>query len=245
MDKGKISAVVSIVLSALIAIAAVFGYNILVVQPQFAELEAGAFVGPVAESRAVTDGYVESFWVDKEFTSAGLTTLSGALQGANALVFEGATANAYETTFAITDPTADRTITFPNSAGTVALNPAAGTWEFEGTTANDYETTLAVTDPTADRTVTIGDDTGSVMLTSTPGVFVYGTNVVTGTLSLSHGLTTPQTVFCTLLNDPVANAAHCSATIAGSTVTLKTWKSDGTTAGSVGTLVSWQVAGQQ
>ena len=31
------------------------------------------------------------------------------------LVFEGATADAFETTFAITDPTADRTITFPDA----------------------------------------------------------------------------------------------------------------------------------
>ena len=35
------------------------------------------------------------------------------------LVFEGATANAHETTFAFTDPTADRTITFPDSSFTV------------------------------------------------------------------------------------------------------------------------------
>jgi hypothetical protein len=37
------------------------------------------------------------------------------------IIFEGATADAYETTLAITDPTADRTITFPNATGTVAL----------------------------------------------------------------------------------------------------------------------------
>jgi hypothetical protein len=35
--------------------------------------------------------------------------------------FEGATANDYETTLAVTDPTADRTITLPNATGTVAL----------------------------------------------------------------------------------------------------------------------------
>ena len=35
------------------------------------------------------------------------------------LVFEGATADAFETTFAITDPTADRTITFPDASFTV------------------------------------------------------------------------------------------------------------------------------
>ena len=35
------------------------------------------------------------------------------------LKFEGATSNAYETTIAITDPTADRTITLPDDSGTV------------------------------------------------------------------------------------------------------------------------------
>jgi len=35
------------------------------------------------------------------------------------IIFEGATADAYETTLTVTDPTADRTITFPNVTGTV------------------------------------------------------------------------------------------------------------------------------
>lgn len=39
----------------------------------------------------------------------------------NALQFEGATANGFETTLTATDPTADRTITLPNATGTVAL----------------------------------------------------------------------------------------------------------------------------
>ena len=36
------------------------------------------------------------------------------------IIFEG-TANDHETTLAVTDPTADRTITFPDATGTVAL----------------------------------------------------------------------------------------------------------------------------
>jgi hypothetical protein len=40
---------------------------------------------------------------------------------ASSITFEGATADDYETTIAVTDPTADRTITFPNATGTVAL----------------------------------------------------------------------------------------------------------------------------
>jgi hypothetical protein len=46
---------------------------------------------------------------------AGLT-----INGAS-VSFEGATANDFETTIAVTDPTADRTITFPDLTGTVAL----------------------------------------------------------------------------------------------------------------------------
>ena len=43
-------------------------------------------------------------------------------QGASPILLTGATTgNGYEITLAITDPTADRTITLPNAAGTVAL----------------------------------------------------------------------------------------------------------------------------
>ena len=37
------------------------------------------------------------------------------------IAFEGATNNEFETVLTVTDPTADRTITFPNATGTVAL----------------------------------------------------------------------------------------------------------------------------
>jgi hypothetical protein len=39
----------------------------------------------------------------------------------SSIVFEGATADDYETTVTVTDPTADRTITLPDATGTVAL----------------------------------------------------------------------------------------------------------------------------
>ena len=43
------------------------------------------------------------------------------------IVFEGATADDFETTLTVTDPTADRTITFPDATGTVALGQSVGT----------------------------------------------------------------------------------------------------------------------
>lgn len=54
---------------------------------------------------------------------AGTTTTVNTvtMEAANAIVFEGATANDFETTLTITDPTADRTITIPDATGTMAL----------------------------------------------------------------------------------------------------------------------------
>ncbi|MCE5212986.1 MAG: hypothetical protein LLG40_15700 [Deltaproteobacteria bacterium] len=56
--------------------------------------------------------------------TSALTAL-GTLSGASPIVLEGATADAYETTISVTDPTADRTITLPNKTGEVKLASAA------------------------------------------------------------------------------------------------------------------------
>ena len=53
-------------------------------------------------------------------TFTGTMDITGTvLSGASPLVFEGATADDYETTLAVTDPTADRTVTMPNATDTI------------------------------------------------------------------------------------------------------------------------------
>ena len=47
------------------------------------------------------------------------------LQGSS-MIFEGATANAFETTISVTDPTADRTVTIPDATGTIILDGSTG-----------------------------------------------------------------------------------------------------------------------
>jgi len=54
-------------------------------------------------------------------TFAGLTINGGLIVNGSSIVLEGATANDFETTISVTDPTVDRTITFPDATGTVAL----------------------------------------------------------------------------------------------------------------------------
>jgi hypothetical protein len=53
--------------------------------------------------------------------------ISGAVISNGGIQFEGATADAYETTLTVVDPTADRTITLPNATGTVTLDGVAST----------------------------------------------------------------------------------------------------------------------
>jgi len=54
--------------------------------------------------------------------SGTLSTVDSVTMSANnAVVFEGATADAHETTLTVVDPTADRTITLPNQSGTVPV----------------------------------------------------------------------------------------------------------------------------
>lgn len=56
-------------------------------------------------------------------------TVTGVLEigSTGSIVFEGSTADAYETTLAVVDPTADRTITLPNVTGTVITTGDTGT----------------------------------------------------------------------------------------------------------------------
>ena len=106
-------------------------------------------------------------------TVAGVNIMQRAQSGD--MEFEGATADAFETTLALTDPTADRTITYPDATGTVALAAAAqgaatgcafvaNGLECEGATADAFESTISFTDPTADRTITVPNEGGNLLL---------------------------------------------------------------------------------
>jgi len=70
--------------------------------------------GSGSETAAVTVGLPSAVTVTTSLTTP-LVNVSGA-----SIVVEGATANDFETTLTVTDPTADRTVTFQDASGTVA-----------------------------------------------------------------------------------------------------------------------------
>ncbi|MFH1098651.1 MAG: hypothetical protein V1723_01885, partial [Candidatus Uhrbacteria bacterium] len=152
-------------------------------------------------------------------TSTGNITLSGAqVLGASPLVFEGSTDNDITTTLAITDPTTiNKTITFPNATGTVALTSDI-TGTNSGTNTGDQTITLTgdVTGTgTGSFAATIATD--SVALTAdTTGEYVksVGTSAVTGLTGgavASEGatLTLALDYTATLAADPALAASAC------------------------------------
>jgi len=106
-------------------------------------------------------------------TISGLSSLqsthliSGATGGANSIIiasgkltFEGATANDFETDLTVTDPTADRTITFPDATGTVALLSSLSIASGSGLTYNsstgEFGTNAIPNSQLANSSITIG-----------------------------------------------------------------------------------------
>ena len=65
-------------------------------------------------------------WADLDYFIDVNSTVNPAF--GTSIVFEGATADSYETTLQVTDPTADRTITLPDATGTVVLKDSTDTF---------------------------------------------------------------------------------------------------------------------
>ena len=90
------------------------------------DLIVGSADDAVARLAAGTNGYVLTA---NSGATNGLEWAAPAAVGSfeSSIVFEGATADDYETTLTVTDPTADRTITLPNATGTVVLKDTTDT----------------------------------------------------------------------------------------------------------------------
>jgi len=90
-------------------------------------------VGTAVASKAVILDSNKDYTGIRNFTISGNLSVGGTttvvntvtMEAANAVVFEGATADAHETTLTIVDPTADRTINLPNQSGTIPVLAAA------------------------------------------------------------------------------------------------------------------------
>jgi len=188
------------------------------------DLGTNTLTGSLAEFNAALQS--ESFvsltgsetLTNKTLTSPTIATpsITGNASITGSIIFEGSTADSFETTLQVTDPTADRTLTLPNATDTLVGKATTDTLTnktltsplvsglsltdssivFEGSSANSFETTLTVTNPTADRTITLQDGTGTLaFLTDVTGGGAAGSfTTLTTTGNVILGNATSDTV---------------------------------------------------
>jgi len=79
--------------------------------------------------------FTDNVTISGDLTVTGTTTQvdTVTMEAANAVVFEGATADDHETTLTVVDPTADRTINLPNQSGTLPVLAAASNTQVSST----------------------------------------------------------------------------------------------------------------
>ena len=148
------------------------------------DLDSNTVTGTLAEFNSALQGdSFVSLTGSETLTNKTLTaptinaaTVSGAVAGNFTLVFEGATADDFETTLTVADPTADRTITLPDVTGTVVTTGDTGSVTntmLAGSIANAklVNSTITLSADTNNSTLDLGDTfkiaTGDAALSST------------------------------------------------------------------------------
>ena len=170
-------------------------------------------------------------------TFAGLTSLasttliSGVADAANSItiasgqiVFEGATANDFETTLAVTDPTADRTITFPDAAGTVALTSDISYPVTPSNSVTFTNKTIALGSNTVSGTIaqfntavtdaTLATTTGTETLTNK--TLNLASNTLSGTLAQFNTAVSNATLVSTTGSETLTNKSLTAPVLTGS-----------------------------
>lgn len=122
-------------------------------------------------------------WADIDYFADVNSTVNPAF--GSSITFEGATADSYETVLQVTDPTADRTITFPDSTGTVALT-------------SDITVTASSTTTFSNKSISLGSNTVTSTLAQLNTAIsdadvasLAGTETLTNKTLTSPTLTTP------------------------------------------------------
>jgi len=168
----------------------------------------------IASSTAVKSAY--------DLANAALPKSGGTVTGnleigtTGSLSFEGATADAFETTIAVTDPTADRTITLPDTTGTVVTTGDTGTV----TSTMIADGTIVDGDISASAEIAVSklaDGTARQLLqTDAAGTGVeWASNIdVPGTLDVTSTAT-----FDSIASHPLGSAAAPTLTFTGDTNT--------------------------
>ena len=137
----------------------------------------------------------------------------------SSIEFEGSTANDFETTLEVTDPTADRTITLPDATGTVVLKDTTDTLTNKTLTSPKINEDVALTATATELNVLDGITSSTAELNILDGVtstaselnILDGATLTTTELNYVDGVTS---AIQTQLNDKASSSdlsTHASA----------------------------------
>jgi hypothetical protein len=151
--------------------------------------------------------------VSETLTNKTITspTVSGLTLSDGSIVIEGSTANDFETTLTVTDPTGDRTITFQDGTGTVAFT-------------SDITVSASSTNTFTNKSIALSTNTVTgtlaefnTALSDADFVSLAGTETLTNKTLTSPTLTTPNIGVATATSITLADALIGSATTSLST----------------------------
>ena len=139
-----------------------------------------AYMNLVPDGNLTVGDYVAVNDIGASLGVVGLDSNKNALITGSSIIVEGGTDNSFETTLTVTDPTADRTITFKNADGTVAFVadiPSTTDALTEGSTnkyftderAQDAVATALAAGTHTNITVSYNDASNSLSLAAAPG----------------------------------------------------------------------------
>jgi len=121
----------------------------------------------IAASSVTPTNSLEDFRIEFNNLVSDVTGITATNKFDASIIFEGATADAYETTLTVTDPTADRTVTIPNVTDTLV-----------GKATTDTLTNKTLTAPTINGVV--GGTQTSTTITTLTTTTVNASGVITG-----------------------------------------------------------------
>jgi len=187
-------------------------------------------VGTAVASKAVILDSDKDYTGIRNFTITGNLSVGGTttvvntvtMNAANAVVFEGATADAHETTLTIVDPTADRTINLPNQSGTIPVLAAASNTAITSTPA-ELNILDGVTSTATELNLIDGSSAGTIVNSK---AVIYGSSgeVNATTLQIAGTSITSTAAELNILDGVTATASELNlldgGTSVGSSITV-------------------------